>query len=186
MANNTETASHRSQASIDLIISYGVALLIISITLYVILQLGIFNMRLAPTYCNTAPGFVCVASSISSNGVMTLVFTQATGVTLNIYGAACSTTANTITFGPKYGNYGVLPYTTAPAFYPSNQLKYGLQMYSSNQTRLYIDCYGGSGPAKGTLGTVFTGYVWLNYTVSSLPSNYHPVQQVVSLSQKYT
>ena len=49
----------RAQASIDMLIAYGVAILIVSIALYVVLQLGIFNTRLAPTYCNPAPSFAC-------------------------------------------------------------------------------------------------------------------------------
>lgn len=176
----------RSQASLDLLISYGVAILVISIALYVVLQLGIFNMRLAPSYCNAAPNFVCAAVAINNSGAMTLVFSQATGGTLNISAVACSTEANTTNAGPAYGNFGMLPYTVAPTFYPNNQLQNNLLVYSSNQTRIFVNCYSGAGLAKGSLGTTFSGFVWIKYTINTLPNSYNAVEQIASMSTKYT
>ncbi len=69
-----------------MLISYGVAILVISIALYVVLQLGIFNSRLAPTYCNAAPSFICAGVGLATNGNITVIFSQATGGTLNITG----------------------------------------------------------------------------------------------------
>jgi hypothetical protein len=176
----------KGQASLDLLISYGVAILVISIALYVVLQLGIFNQRLAPTYCNAAPDFICTQIALNTSGGLTIIFSQATGGTLNIHGAACDTQSNTISFGPEYGNFDIKQYSAAPQFYPNNQLQNGLVVYSSNQTRIFVNCYSGSGISKGSLGNAYSGYVWINYTLNTLPNNYHTVEQMVSFSTKYT
>jgi hypothetical protein len=182
----------KAQASIDLLVSYGIAILLVSIAIFVLLQLGVFNSRLAPTYCNAAPSFTCTAVAISARtGVLTLVFAQSTGATFKVVGASCSTqqTTNSLnSSGPRYGNVNLLPQSTAPSYYPNNQLSSGLTLYSSNQTRIQTYCYGGPNNklAKGALGTAFTGFVWINYTISSLPGNYYNTQQIVSVSSKYT
>jgi uncharacterized protein (UPF0333 family) len=182
----------RAQASIDLLVSYGIAILLISIALFVLLQLGIFNSRLAPTYCNAAPSFSCAAVAVSAkSGVMTLIFSQSTGATIYINGISCSTQQSVNSSGPKYGNINVLPYQAGPintiGYYPGNQLQNGLVMYPSNQTRVFVNCYSNShSPAKGQLGNSFTGFVWINYTISNLPANYYNVQQIASVSTKYT
>lgn len=183
----------RAQASIDLLVSYGIAILLVSIAVFVLLQLGVFNSRLAPSYCTAAPAFTCTAVGISARtGVATLIFSQSTGATLDIRGVACSSQQNLNTTGPKYGNFNVLPYETIPintvGFYPNNQFQSGINVYSSNQTRIFVNCYGGSNTnkAKGALGNSFTGYIWINYTISTLPGNDYNIQQIVSFSTKYT
>lgn len=172
----------RAQASIDMLVAYGIAILIVSIALYVVLQLGVFNTRLAPTYCNSAPDFACASYSINTAGALTVVFSQSTGATMNVTGAACSTQPSTNSSEPKYGNIAVVP---SGQFYPSGQWN-SIIVYSSNNTRISVNCYGPSGLAKGQLGNGFTGFVWINYTVSSLPANYHSLQQMASISAKYT
>ncbi|MGD0510456.1 MAG: hypothetical protein ABSA33_01315 [Candidatus Micrarchaeaceae archaeon] len=172
----------RAQASIDMLVAYGIAILITSIAIYVILQLGVFNTRLAPTYCNAAPSFSCAGYAIATNGLLTMVFSQSTGATLNVTGVACSTQPSNNATAPRFGNIGVTP---SSAYYASGQWN-SIIVYSSNNTRISMYCYGPSGFANGQLGNGFTGYVWINYTVSSLPSNYHNIQQMASVSAKYT
>jgi hypothetical protein len=172
----------RAQAAIDMLITYGVAILILSIVIYVIFQLGIFNTRLTPTYCNPAPSFACGAYAINQSGALTMEFSQSTSATLNITAVACSTQQSTNSSGPRYGNVGLLP---SGSFYPSGQWK-SIIVYSSNQTRISVNCYGPSGIAKGQLGNGFTGYVWINYTINSLPGSYHSTEQIASISAKYT
>ncbi len=185
------TKVDKAQASIDLLVAYGVAILIISIAIYVVLQLGVFNSRLAPSYCNAAPGFTCTAVAIKPSGTLTVVFSQSTGATLTITGMACSNQQNLTSVGPRYGNVNILtnyavPFGNPLMYYPSNQLYNGLKVYSSNQTRASVNCFGGSGLAKGGLGNQFTGFVWIRYTVSTLPNNYNTIQQLVAVSTKYT
>jgi len=176
----------KSQAVLDFLISYGIAILIIAIAVLVVFQQGILNVRLAPIYCNGTPTFVCQKAIINTSGALTLVFVQTTGGTLQISGIACSTQPNTIAQGPKYGNVNLWSYSKAPQYYPNSALSSGLTVYSSNITRVYVNCYGSSGIGRGGIGGGLTGYVWVNYTVSSLPSNYRTVQQIVSFDLKYT
>jgi uncharacterized protein (UPF0333 family) len=180
--------AERAQASIDMLVAYGVALLLVSISIYVLLQLGVFNSRLAPSYCNPAPGFTCTAVAINKNGVATLVFAQATGATLNITGVACSNNQNDTITGPKYGNFNVLPYNpNTIAYYPNSQLSNGIIVYSSSSTRIQANCFvAPNNLAKGALGNSFSGFIWINYSINSLPGSYHNVQQLVSFSTKYT
>lgn len=176
----------KAQASVDMLIAYGIAILIVSIALYVVLELGIFNNRLAPTYCNTAPSFSCAQYAIATNGNLTLIMSQSTTGDLNISGIACSTEANSIGNGPKYGNVGVADYANAISTYPTNQLQHNLLVYPSQNIKVSVYCYTGTGVAALGLGQTFTGYVWFNYTINNLPSSLHNVQQVVSVSAKYT
>lgn len=184
-------AAQRSQASIDMLIAYGVAILLVSIAMYVVLQLGVFNSRITPSYCNPAPSFTCSGYAVDTKGVFTLVFAQSTGATINITGMACSDQQNTSDnappfSSPKYGNINMLAYKGAPQFYPNNQLQNGLIVYSSNQTRVFVNCYDGSGLAKGPLGDGFSGFIWINYTISTLPGNYPNREQIIAFSTKYT
>lgn len=176
----------RAQAAIDMLISYGVAILVIAVALYIILQLGVFNSRLASTYCNAAPSFICDQIAINTTGTVTLIFAQGTGGTMNITGASCSSTANTTIYGPKYGNVFTYSYSKSPSFYPNNQLQNGVIVYSGNQSKITFNCYGSGGIAKNGLGNTYSGYVWINYTYNNLPQKYHVVQQVFSFTSKYT
>lgn len=176
----------KAQAAIDMLISYSIAILVISIALYVVLQLGIFNNRLAPQYCNASPSFTCSSATIASNGDLLLSFSQDTPGIMYITGAACASFPNSTATGPAYGNIHVLPYSTVPNYYPSAALQGGITAYSSNQTRILLTCYTASGIARGNLGNTFSGYVWINYTFTDLPGNYHSVQQLVSFNEKYS
>lgn len=178
----------KSQAAIDLLISYSTAILIISISIYVILQLGVFNTRIAPTYCTASPGFSCDGAAMNISGEVLLIFAQSNGGTMSVTGAACSSIANSLTTGPEYGNVGVLPDSgSAASFYPANSLlQSGLSVYPSNETKFIVNCYNGAGIAKGHIGNSFSGIIWVNYTYSGLPSNYHVVQQVATFSERYS
>lgn len=179
-------SNQRAQAALDMLISYGVAILVISVAIYIIVQLGVFNSRLAQSYCNPAPSLICDQIAINDSGAVIVVFTQGTGGTMNITGASCSTLANATTYGPKYGNFFTLPYGSQPSYYPTNALSHGLIVYSSNTTRLTVNCYGPGGLSTGSLGGTYSGFIWINYTYTDLPSNYHAVQQVFSFTTKYT
>ncbi len=99
MLNRVFMLGKRAQVSIDLLVSYGIAILVITIALYTVLQLGIFNSRLAPEYCNATPSFSCDGVALTDNGVLTVIFSQTTGGTMYITGASCSGTQNSVTGG---------------------------------------------------------------------------------------
>jgi hypothetical protein len=168
-------------------VSYGIAIIVISIVVLAVAELGVFNPMLVPTYCNAIPSFECSSVSIKANSLLTIVLAQATGATMNVIGAACSTLANTVYVGPMYGNVNV-PYNpaTASLYYPNTALAHGVLLYSSNTLNLTVFCYGPSGMATGPLGGTFSGAVWLNFTITSLPNGANDIVQVATFTSKYT
>ena len=166
-------------------ISYGVALLVITIAIAIVFQIGLFNPQLAPTYCDASPGFSCLNYNLNSTGGLTITLSQAVGGTITIVGAACSSQANALSVSPAFGNAGVIPYSKGPQFYPTNSLKNNIVMYSSSTSAMTMYCYGPAGRAGGQKGNSFTGFVWLNYSVSDMPAT-NSIQQIAAISAKYT
>ena len=112
---------------------------------------------------------------------------QATGGTINIHGAACSSAMNSTKDAPAFGNADVTPYAANAIYYPQNSgLQDTLRMYSSNQEMFSVYCYDNGGIAHGAVGDSFTGYMWLNYTYSNLPSSSSTIQRIIIFSAKYT
>ena len=175
----------RAQSAIDFITSYGIVILVLSVTIYVILQLGVFNSQIAPNYCNAAPSFSCSAYIIYPNGTLTFLLGQTLGGSISITGIGCSSVINGTGNGPAFGNVQL---TGSNTFYPTNGFAKGTILRSNSPQEFSIYCYNsGSGiPAKAPLGSGFIGYLWLNYTYSGLPSNYITKQQVLSFSTSYT
>ena len=176
----------RLQASLDMMVSYGIALLIIAIALYVVITVGFFNTKSVTSDCIASPGFSCTTYTIAPNGTAVFVISQSTGGTLTINGVACATSPNATGNGPAYGNLGIQSPSVVPVFYP-----YGapdsIVMYSGSANTIETNCYIGPDKlASGGLGDSFTGYLWLNYTFSGLPSNINNVQQVASFTTKFT
>jgi hypothetical protein len=68
--------SVKAQSALDFLTSYAVIILVVTVAVYAVLELGIFNPKLAPSYCNAAPGFTCAAYSIYTNGTMVFVLSQ--------------------------------------------------------------------------------------------------------------
>ncbi len=171
----------KAQAAIDFISSYGVALVIITITIAVLYETSILSPLLAASACAAAPGFSCDTYALNASGVLSVSLSQATGGPIVVRGAACSSQLNGTGGGPKYGNPFV---TNSLAYYPpvngvSSAPANGIYIYSGSGTTLNLYCYSPTGAAAGGLGTPFIGYLWLNYTVPNYGST---VQQVASLS----
>lgn len=174
------------QAAVDFMVSYGIALLMLSVAMYVILSLGIFGGSLAPSSCYSSPAFACDDAAFNYNGVLTIVLTQNVGGTINITAAACSGAINATGNAPQFGNTKVQSNSIVPQYYPTNELAYGLNVYSGAPFQLLVYCYTNGGIAQQNLGTVFTGYLWLNYTYIGLPTTVHTVNRVVEFSEKVT
>ena len=178
-------AARRAQAALDFLISYGIAIVIITAALFIIANLGSFNASLSPESCTPSPAFSCVSYSINTTGVLSVVILQATGGTITINGFACSSEQNTTGDAPATGNSFVLPDSgSGTSFYPANAIP-NPSLPTSNATLVSAYCYTNSGArATGNLGNTFTGYAWLNYSYSNLPG--HTIEQVVAFSVKYT
>ncbi len=172
------------QAAVDFMISYGIAIIVIALALYVVARLGVFNNSLAQPTCSTAPSFACVDVAISRNGIMTFVITQATGGAINVTGAACSSGINVTGNLPQYGNTKLLSNSVAPQYYVNSALNPGIVLYSDAATAITIPCYGNFGVSSTNVGTEFSGYIWINYTYTGLPSTYHTVERVLQFTTR--
>ncbi len=178
--------NQKQQAAVDFMVSYGIAILVVAISIYVVLRLGVFSNNLSQPSCVASPSFACGSTELNSNGLLTFTLTQAIGGAINITAVACSSGLNVTGNWPQYGNTKVQKYSVATSDYPNNAIQYGLVMYSGSSAQVSINCYGLLGLATGSLGTPYTGYIWLNYTFSGLPSTYHTVQRVIQFSTRST
>lgn len=180
-------SGRNAQTALDFIISYAVIILVVTIAIYAVLQLGVFSPAIAPSYCNAAPGFSCTAYSMYTNGTFAFVLTQSLGGTIKITSLGCSSQLNGTSGGPAFGNVQMT--NQNPSInYPTNGFSTGALLLSNRPMEMSVYCFSSPGniPAKGSLGSTFTGYLFMNYTYSGLPSSYHTIQQVLSFSVSYT
>jgi hypothetical protein len=181
------TRNFRSQAAIDYITSYGVVLLVIVIAVYAILQLGVFSLSSAPLQCAANPSFACSAVSLRTDGNLTFSLTQATGGHISINGVACSSNINSTSNLPAYGNIHVVPkISEAGTWYPAGDPYYQASIASGSSADLQVYCFGSGGASTGNLGSVYTGYIWINYTYAGLPNSYDIIDRVAQFTAKYS
>ncbi|MGI0141257.1 MAG: hypothetical protein ACREBF_01230 [Candidatus Micrarchaeales archaeon] len=174
----------KGQAAVDFMLSYGIAFILILISIAVIYKTGLLNPLIIPATCSPAPSFGCSQYAINaSTGILTLTFSQATGGTLTIKGFACANQKNATGDKPQYGNIYA---TNAIKYYPTNydpsNIITSLPTTTSETLKLY--CYNAGGIAKGSLGNAYFGYVWLNYTISGYTGTF--VQSIASFTAKYS
>ena len=175
----------RLQAAVDFLMSYGIALIIIIIAIAVMYKVGVLNPRAAPVICVPSAGFSCGLFAINKSGALTIFLAQATGGPIVVHGIACSSAINGSSNNPAFGNIYV---TANPTYYPynaypNNALVVGIAVYSGSGYTFTANCYNNAGIASGALGNVFTGYVWLNYTIPGYTS---AVEKVAMVSLKYS
>ncbi|MGC8496002.1 MAG: hypothetical protein ACP5MX_02235 [Candidatus Micrarchaeia archaeon] len=136
----------KMQSAMEYLMTYGWAILIISIALSALYMMGLFspNSYIQST-CIFPADFSCLQSFISPTGVLTLNVEQTTSSPINITAIGCNTNA---TF------YNMQSFSNANQIY----LPIG-----GNDT-FNIQCYSGTTAFSGTIGSIFKGYVILNYT----------------------
>ncbi len=166
-------------------VSYGIALIIIVIAMAVIYKVSVLNTSLIPTSCTPSAGFSCAQFAVNTTGILSISVSQATGGPITIHGIACSTAANATGNKPEYGNIYVVPNNSFYPYnaYPNNELVTGITMYSGSSEVLTTYCYDATGIAASSLGNVFLGYLWVNYT---LPGYGTITAKTATLSTKYT
>ncbi|MEM3781486.1 MAG: hypothetical protein QXT43_00790 [Candidatus Micrarchaeaceae archaeon] len=173
--------SMRLQAAVDFLISYGIALIIISIAIAVIVKIGFLTPVLSTATCTPGPGFACQYYAINTTGILTIDLAQAIGTPITVHGIACSSIPNVTGNRPMFGNIHV---TNSSTYYPAGYAPgTGISMYSGASQAFRVYCYGSTGLGKGDLGDSFIGYLWLNYTV---PGYGQTTQEVAELNLRYT
>lgn len=136
--------NHKAQSAVEYLTTYGWAIMIIAIVLSVIFYFGVFSPgRFINTQCIFPADFSCLNSFMSTNGVIVINIQQSTPYTINIKAYGCNT-------NPVY--------TTMTT--PANQISVAI----GSNTTLSIQCYNGTNAFSGSVGTLFNGYIILNYT----------------------
>ncbi|MGC8676438.1 MAG: hypothetical protein ACP5T3_02905 [Candidatus Micrarchaeia archaeon] len=168
------------QAAVDFLMSYGIALIIVSIAIAVIVKLAFLTPTLSTSTCTPEPGFACQYYAINTSGTLTISLAQDIGSAISVHGIACSTSANNTGNKPMFGNIYV---TNSIAYYPpSNSPGTGIVVYSGEAYTFNVNCYGAGGIAKGKLGNSFIGYLWLNYTLQGYGQI---TQQIAAIDLRY-
>ena len=139
------------QPAMENLITYAWAILIMAIVLGVLFALGVFSPG---TYvsdtCALPAGFECQSSMLATNGLLTFTVVQFTTTPIVLTAVGCSSNQST------FYNTPLSP-------------KEGLEI-GGNAT-LTTFCYQGNVIFKGSIGTVYHGYLIINYTsnVTGLP-----------------
>ena len=170
------------QSAMEYLMTYGWAILIIAVVLGALFSLGVFG-NLLGNHCVTTPGWSCISATLSSStGVLTMSIGQATGSTIYIQGAACATTASSSGF-PAFGAVGVGTYGAPTVGGAAISASAPATVTNGQTFTLAVPCYTSSSAPSYTLGQAFTGFVWLNYTLT--PSGSAIIAQITtSLTEK--
>jgi hypothetical protein len=118
--------------------------MVIAIVLSVMFYFGAFSPgRFLTSQCVFPADFTCFSSFMATNGYINVNIGQSTMYTINITAYGCNTQA---------------AYSSMTA--PANQISIPI----GGNTTLSMQCYNGTTAFSGSVGTLFNGYVILNYT----------------------
>ena len=139
----------KSQSATEFIITYGWAILILSIVLASLFLLNLFNpSTFAPNYCIFQASFSCQIITLPhTNGYMNVSIGQALDTPINVTAIGCNQ-QGTVTNMTSY----------MPA---SNNIYLGI---GGNYTFTSIPCYQNGAVISGPAGTLYAGYIVMQYT----------------------
>ena len=164
----------------EYLVTYGWAVLIIAVVVAALYYLGVFNnSNTGANGCLAATGYTCRSPLLLQNSNISFTFGQYAGVR-TIYNVALACASSVTTSGlpspsPLSGSPQAamvyLSTTGAATTFVSNAAVSGFLSLAPGQTTSVsgLTCYGtGVGPSRTPiLGTAFSGYIWMNYTLNS-------------------
>ena len=156
----------RAQSAMEYLMTYGWAILIIAVVLGALFSLGVFSSSsLLGTSCIASSGYYC-ANPVLSHSTQDLSATlgQSTGAT--------------------YGNVIFYLVTSGSTYNPGSDPSYNLNgnLQSGQTTSVTFSTLGST---YSTIGTAFTGYLYVNYSTSgSSSSPRNAVAQIATVSVK--
>lgn len=138
----------KAQSAMEYLMTYGWAILTLSVVLAALYALGVFNgMNFLSSQCLLQAGFSCPNIYMYPNGLLQINLLQATSSPINITAYGCNTNSTFVNMQTPYNP-------------PTNQVTVQI---GGNYT-FTVQCYSGSAPFSGSPGTGFNGYLLLNYT----------------------
>ena len=152
----------RAQSAMEYLMTYGWAMLIIAVVLSALYVLGLFSPNTyVSSQCIFPAQLSCISSSLTTTGLLSINLEQAFTSPINVTAIGCNTNA-----------------TIAYMTNEKTQIAIG-----GNATFTGIQCYTGSVPYSNKLGSLYTGYIILNYTNTQTG---FPQTAIATLLQKVT
>ncbi|MDE1856458.1 MAG: DUF2341 domain-containing protein [Candidatus Micrarchaeota archaeon] len=135
----------KAQSAMEYLMTYGWAILIMAVVLVSLFSLGIFNKgSVITSACLANPGFFCSRPLLNTTGALNITVGQLSGSTITLTSIGCSN-------------------STAPPIQTTGLNS--IVLVSGESVPLVLNC-----PiTANTVGTSFTGTVWIGYTASGLP-----------------
>ena len=136
--------AERAQSALEYLTTYGWAILVLAIVLAGLYALGLFSpSSFTHSTCTLEADFSCLSTALSSNGVLFVNIEQSTPSPINVTRVSCTTDV-----------YSLHPLILSPVA----QISVG-----GNQT-FDVQCWTNSSKYSGSLGSIYTGYLVINYT----------------------
>jgi len=153
----------RSQAAMEYLMTYGWAILIISLAVGVLYSLGLFNpSAMAPNYCVfNGGGFVCKNFSISSSGYLSLTLISNIPVPINITQIDCN----------AWGNVSSYAYSI-----PGGVILYPPSVYTLPSSA--VQCRDSQGNVVTGIKTVYKGKLVVSYIDTINGFRYYAVGEI--------
>ncbi|MEM0149607.1 MAG: hypothetical protein QXW10_01785 [Candidatus Micrarchaeaceae archaeon] len=134
--------SIRSQSAMEYLMTYGWAILILGIVLAAIWALGLFSpSTFVSSQCIMPAEFSCLSAVLSQGGSLFINIEQSTTSPILITGIGCNSNA---TYQGMVAEDVTLPI--------------------ASNTTFTLQCYTGTAPFSGTVGSLYHGYLMINYT----------------------
>ncbi len=178
------------QSAMEYLMTYGWAILVIAIVLGALASLGILNPNsLLGTHCVATPGFSCQGTpAMTTSGEVNAEFVYAGTSPIYVVGAACSSASNA-------SGYPAYPYPNGAGYAASNGYYHAsingasneyIPIYPGQTFNITLYCYSGKASPSYSIGQVFTGTIWLNYTTPQSSGSYAVLPITSSFSVKAT
>jgi hypothetical protein len=136
----------KAQSAMEYLITYSWAIIIIAVTLGALYALGLFNpSAFVSDSCIFPADFSCLSGFLYSNGTFTLNLEQSTTSSINITAVGCNNQETTT---------NMISYSGANEIY----------LPIGGNVTLSVSCYSNGTVFTSQPGTLYTGYVLVNYT----------------------
>lgn len=158
-----QESNTKSQSAMEYLITYGWAILIISVVLAALFYLGVFNpSSLTNSQCLMPANFACLNAQLLSNGIITVNIQQQLLTSINVTAIGCNTNQTVAQMAAQV---------------PAVNLPIG------GSSTFSVQCYSNGVSWSGSVNKVFDGYLVVNYTElqSGLPHTIYGqlIQKVV-------
>ncbi len=168
----------KAQSAMEYLMTYSWAVLIIAVVLVGLFKLGVFSGIYSGGSCIASSGFLCgsvaMLAGTAEGGNLSFTFGQSTGQTIYNVGIGCAaakttsglpsttTNANSIVYlgptGAATWNSAAPPFNGVLAITSGSQVTVsGLKCFGTNANAI----------ADPSIGTQFTGALFVNYTLNS-------------------